>query len=257
MADPQAAGKMEQKRQARESKRQSKNEMNNKNSEGKDELNQDAEEALEGHSKKAGGGRKQRQDDGEDEDDAKMQGEDDAGCLENIIAWLLTKPAKPPQPWNTYRAEEIETNIRKRDTFPAGFGRKFWYNRIRIKKTVYWGDRNGEEERDMRGVCVWPEAAGPSQEKEGEEEEEEEEEEDEGRRRGGAQRCESYYGLFQHNQPHGFGIFRWFEGDMYLGEWKEGALEGYGVYVYSKNGLFPGDREPGSTATPERGGGCM
>lgn len=29
---------------------------------------------------------------------------------------------------------------------------------------------------------------------------------------------------------------------MYLGEWKEGALEGYGVYVYSKNGLFPGDR---------------
>lgn len=37
-----------------------------------------------------------------------MQGEDDAGCLENIIAWLLTKPAKPPQPWNTYRAEEIE-----------------------------------------------------------------------------------------------------------------------------------------------------
>jgi len=223
MADPQAAGKMEQKRQARESKRQSKNEMNNKNSEGKDvfslaqdELNQDAEEALEGHSKKAGGGRKQRQDDGEDEDDAKMQGEDDAGCLENIIAWLLTKPAKPPQPWNTYRAEEIETNIRKRDTFPAGFGRKFWYNRIRIKKTVYWGDRNGEEERDMRGVCVWPDPPV-----------------------GGG---ESYYGLFQHNQPHGFGIFRWFEGDMYLGEWKEGALEGYGVYVYSKNGLFPGDR---------------
>lgn len=37
-----------------------------------DELNQDAEEALEGHSKKAGGGRKQRQDDGEDEDDAKV-----------------------------------------------------------------------------------------------------------------------------------------------------------------------------------------
>jgi len=26
-------------------------------------------------------------------------------------------------------------------------------------------------------------------------------------------------------QPHGHGVFRWFEGDMYMGEWKEGMLQ--------------------------------
>lgn len=33
---------------------------------------------------------------------------------------------------------------------------------------------------------------------------------------------ESFHGLWRSDQPHGHGVFRWFDGDKYLGSWKDG-----------------------------------
>jgi hypothetical protein len=53
---------------------------------------------------------------------------------------------------------------------------------------------------------------------------------------------ESYYGLWRADQPNSFGVFRWYDGDMYLGEWDVGKMQGYGVYSYSYRGDHPKDR---------------
>eukprot|EP00960_Hanusia_phi_P038961 753676-Hanusia_phi.AAC.14 len=36
---------------------------------------------------------------------------------------------------------------------------------------------------------------------------------------------ESYYGLWREDQPNGHGVFRWFSGDIYMGEWQIGRFE--------------------------------
>jgi len=33
---------------------------------------------------------------------------------------------------------------------------------------------------------------------------------------------ESYHGMWRADQPHGFGVFRWFDGDRYIGAWNSG-----------------------------------
>lgn len=60
-------------------------------------------------------------------------------------------------------------------------------------------------------------------------------------------RCltESYYGLWRAGQPNQHGCFRWFDGDVYLGEWDDGSMQGYGVYAYSGRGQHPLDRYEG------------
>ncbi len=59
-------------------------------------------------------------------------------------------------------------------------------------------------------------------------------------RDGGA--AESYFGLWRDHEPHGHGMFRWFDGDMYFGEWSGGLFEGYGVYQYGPLGAYAYDR---------------
>ena len=53
---------------------------------------------------------------------------------------------------------------------------------------------------------------------------------------------ESYFGLWRADQPHDHGIFRWYDGDMYQGDWSDGEMQGYGIYSYSLHGAHPGDR---------------
>jgi hypothetical protein len=60
--------------------------------------------------------------------------------------------------------------------------------------------------------------------------------------------AESYFGLWRDHEPHGHGMFRWFDGDMYFGEWSGGLFEGYGVYQYGPLGAYAYDR----SAVPRR-----
>ena len=80
----------------------------------------------------------------------------------------------------------------------AVLGEQFWYNRIRRYRVNFVGDRDGEGSRENRGICWWPDP--PT---------------------GGG---ESYHGLWRADQPHGHGIFRWFDGDKYLGQWNDGQV---------------------------------
>lgn len=54
--------------------------------------------------------------------------------------------------------------------------------------------------------------------------------------------AESYFGLWREDQPNGHGLFRWFDGDLYLGEWNIGKMQGYGVYQYGPDGQYAHDK---------------
>ncbi len=70
---------------------------------------------------------------------------------------------------------------------------------------------------------------------------------------GGRAAAESYFGLWRDHEPHGHGMFRWFDGDMYFGEWSGGLFEGYGVYQYGPLGAYAYDRSAAPRAAPRRG----
>ena len=112
-----------------------------------------------------------------DGDDDHGGGQEDLGIIGDCIAWLMMQEKKPPLPWATNRAEEIEAYLDSRNVFPTNyFSRNFWYNRYRVRRTAYHGDRDINQERDMRGIGIWPDP--PT---------------------GGG---ESYYGLWRQNQAH-------------------------------------------------------
>lgn len=129
-------------------------------------------------------------------------------------------------PWTISRREEVDVYLMTRSYGLYAFialvaGEAFWYNRIRRKKIEYVGDRDpNNQDREKRGVCWWPDPP-----------------------EGGG---ESFHGMWRADQPHGHGIFRWFDGDRYLGAWNSGELEGYGVYQYSSIGAHPNDRYEGA-----------
>ena len=93
------------------------------------------------------------------------------------------------------------------------------FAQIKNTKLRYWGDRDVLRQRDGRGICFWPDPP-----------------------KGGG---ESYYGLWRADVPNGHGVFRWFTGDVYMGQWTNGQEQGFGVYRYGPYGEFGGDRYEG------------
>jgi hypothetical protein len=53
--------------------------------------------------------------------------------------------------------------------------------------------------------------------------------------------AEAYYGVWRYNSPHHSGVFAWFTGDVYLGEWSEGQFHGYGCYRHGPEGVSKGN----------------
>ena len=44
---------------------------------------------------------------------------------------------------------------------------------------------------------------------------------------------------------HGYGIFRWADGDVYFGEWKKNKREGHGYMRYVDGGEYCGEWKNG------------
>jgi hypothetical protein len=145
------------------------------------------------------------------------------------LQWILAKEKKI-WPWSISRREEIEIFISSRSfgIYSAigiiggwGSNEHFWYNRIKRKKMEYVGDRDPKtEDREKRGICWWPDPP-----------------------KGGG---ECYYGLWRNDKPHDHGMFKWYDGDRYMGMWTDGTMDGYGVYSYSSIGPHPNDTFEGA-----------
>lgn len=159
--------------------------------------------------------------------------EDDGGGFLSFVKWLTAGPKVPPKVWETFRREEIENYVSERRSSLIGkmWPETFYFKQMRNPKLRYWGDRDIYQQREGRGVCVWPDPP-----------------------KGGG---ESYYGLWRADLPNGYGVFRWFTGDVYMGQWSNGVEQGFGVYRYGPYGEFAGDRYEGTYYGGNRQGtGC-
>jgi len=158
--------------------------------------------------------------DGEGGEGGAQEEEDEGGFL-GFVKWLFARPKAPPKEWDTFRKDEIDNFINDRRSSLIGklFPESYYFNQMKHKKLRYWGDRDIFRQREGRGVCIWPDPP-----------------------KGGG---ESYYGLWRADVPNGYGVFRWFTGDVYLGMWSNGLEQGFGVYKYGPYGEFGGDRYEG------------
>lgn len=151
---------------------------------------------------------------------------DDGGAnkLTLCVEWLFEKPKQPLNEWQTYRRQEMEDYIKEMRRGLMSYMPKF-YDTLMVKsitrtKMRYWGEYDGKGMRDGRGICFWPDPP-----------------------HGGG---ETYHGLWRNDQPNGHGLFRWYDGDMYMGEWNVGDMQGYGVYKYGPTGQFAKDMYEGT-----------
>ena len=215
---------VEQKRQKREQKRAQKRSEEQKKIEDLDILGmarhelgitqQNADPNLESMNWQHG-------DDNAEDGEGEMQEEEESGGLLGFIKWLTARPKAPPKEWETFRKDEIDNFISERRSSLIGklWPESFYFNQMKNPKLKYWGDRDMYQRREGRGVCLWPDP--PT---------------------GGG---ESYYGLWRADLPNGYGVFRWFSGDVFMGQWSNGVEQGFGVYRYGPYGEFGGDRYEG------------
>ena len=165
-----------------------------------------------------GGG---REGEAEEEGEEEANQEEEEGGFMAFVKWLYSRPKAPPKEWDTFRKDEIDNFINERRSSLIGrlFPESYYFNQMKHKKLKYWGDRDIFLQREGRGVCLWPDPP-----------------------KGGG---ESYFGLWRADVPNGYGVFRWFTGDVYLGMWSNGLEQGFGVYKYGPYGEFGGDRYEG------------
>ena len=80
------------------------------------------------------------------------------GYMKECFQWLVSGPKLPPRQWETYRREEIEQFIAEKRSALVGRMLPEWvyFQTYRRRAMKYTGDYDLFQQREGRGVCIWP-----------------------------------------------------------------------------------------------------